>query len=316
MRISYKERLIIEQEVSVGRGVREIARLLGRNHSVISRELEPDKDQGQLPYSAKRAQLRSERRARITNKRKLDKNQFLRDFVVEKLSLDWSPEQIVGRLKINPPKKLAGTSLVPETIYQFVYSLERGEDGKLLYHHLRRSQPKRIRHYARKQSKLRIPERVSIHKRPTLTGLGHWETDSIICKGRQVLSVQFEKVTKLVRIHKLANHGAEETRLAIQDTLETLPSELKQTMTFDNGTENYQHNQLSIKTYFCDPYCAYQKGGVENTNGLIRQYFKKKTDLNQITGKQIHDIQERINNRPRKSLNYQTPNEILRQVVR
>jgi len=316
MRISYKERLIIEQEVSAGRGVREIARLLSRNHSVISRELLPDKDQGQLPYSARRAQMRSERRARITNKRKLDKNQILRDFVVEKLSLDWSPEQIVGRLRVNPPKKLAGINLVPETIYQFVYSLERDNNGNLLYHHLRRAQPKRIRHYARKQSKLRIPERISIHKRPKLTGLGHWETDSVLCKGRQALSVQFEKKTKLVRIHKLANHTSEETRLAIQDTLETLPKELKQTMTFDNGTENYQHNQLGIKTYFCDPYCAYQKGGVENTNGLIRQYLKKKTDLSQITGRQIRDIQERINNRPRKGLNYQTPNEILQQVVR
>lgn len=306
------ERRLIEVGLSNGLSRREIARRIGRHHSVVEREFNRNQDQGFLPYNARRAGLRAEGRAKHGRKRKLDKSQALREFVVEKLAEDWSPEQIVGRLNTQPPKQLVGMRIVPETIYQFVYSLERGTDGKLLYHHLRRSQPKRIRRYGRKQNKIRIPERVSIHRRPALTGVGHWETDSVLCKARQSISVQFEKATKLVRIHRLANHTAEETRLAIADTLEMLPRELKQTMTFDNGTENYQHNQLGIKTYFCDPYSAWQKGGVENTNGLIRQYLKKKTDLNTVTNKEIFQIQEKLNNRPRKALKYQTPNEIVK----
>lgn len=316
MRLSYKDRLVIEAELRSGSGVREIARLLGRNHSVISRELAPCKDQGFLPYSARRAELRAERLARKTNKRKLDKNQKLRGYIVCKLVLDWSPEQIVGRLRESPPKELRGINLVHETIYQFVYSLERGSDDKLLYQHLRRRKPKRIKRYARKQSKFQIPDRISIHDRPILTGFGHWESDTLFGRKNQPVSVQYEKKSQLLRLHKLVNQSAQENREAIQDTLDLLPSGWSQTMTFDNGTENYQHNQLNLKTYFCDPYCAWQKGGVENVNGLVRQYIPKRANLNQYTPKQIHDIQERINNRPRKNLNFKTPNEILAEVVR
>lgn len=313
MRLNFKDRLIIESEVALGHGVREISRLLGRNHSVISRELKPDKDQNFLPYSAKRAELRSERKARHGRRRKLDKDQRLRNFVVSKLTLDWSPEQIVGRLRESPPKELRGISVTVETIYQFIYALERGEDGKLLYYHLRRAQPKRIRHYSRKKAARKIPDRVSIHRRPVLKGYGHWETDTLFGRKHQPISVQYEKKSQLVRLHKLANQSSRENREAIQDTLELLPKEWRQTMTFDNGTENYEHNQLGLKTYFCDPYSAWQKGGVENMNKLLRQYIPKRGDLDQYTPKQIHDIQERINNRPRKGLNYQTPNEILTQ---
>ena len=313
MRLSYKERLIIESEVSAGCGVRDIARLLGRNHSVISRELTPDKDQGKLPYSAKRAEMRCERKARHGRKRKLDKDRVLREFVVSRLTDDWSPEQVVGRLRKSPPKELERISISVETIYQFVYALERGEDGRLLYHHLRRAQPKRVRHYSRKQAKRKIPERVSIHQRPTLNGYGHWESDTVFGRKHQPISVQYEKKSQLVRLHKLANQSVLENREAIQDTLELLPKEWKQTMTFDNGTENYEHKLLGIPTYFCDPYSAWQKGGVENINKLIRQYIPKRADLNQYTDRQIHEIQERLNNRPRKKLQYQTPNEILAQ---
>lgn len=312
VQLTSDERRLIEVGLRDGLSRREIARKLGRHHSVVEREFNRNQDQGFLPYNARRAQMRTEGRAKHGRKRKLDKIPKLKEYISEKLMLDWSPEQIVGRLRELPPRELKGLDVSIETIYQFVYSLERGSDGKLLYHHLRRSQPKRVRHYARKQSKIQIPERLSIHQRPKLTGLGHWETDSVLCKSRQAISVQFERVTKLVRIHKLANHTSEETRLAIQDTLETMPSILKQTMTFDNGSENYQHNQLGIQSYFCDPYKPYQKGGVENANGLIRQYLKKKADLNMFTGREIYQIQEKLNNRPRKALQYKTPNEILK----
>lgn len=307
MRLRYKDRLIIEAEVAAGRGVREIARLLGRNHSVISRELKPDKDQGRLPYSAWRAELRSERLAKKTNIRKLDKDALLREFVVQKLTEDWSPEQIVGYLRERQHK-----SLCVETVYQFVYAGEWAEDGKLLYRHLRQAQPKRIRRYARKPSISQIPGRISIHERPELKGYGHWETDTLFGRKHQPISVQYEKKSQLVRLHKLANQTAGENREAIADTLDLLPASWAQTMTFDNGKENYQHHQLGIKTYFCDPYSAWQKGGVENINKLIRQYIPKGTDLKVFSPKDIYQIQEQLNNRPRKGLQYQTPNEILK----
>lgn len=306
------ERRQIEVGLRSGLSRREIARRLGRHHSVVEREFNRNQDQGFLPYNACRAGLRAEGRARHGRKRKLDKNNQLKEYVTQKLTEDWSPEQIVGRLRNCPPPGLENHQLTVETIYRFVYSLERGSDGRLLYHHLRRAQPKRIRRYARRSRKIQIPERVSIHQRPPLVGIGHWESDSVLCKARQPLSVQFERTMKLVRIHRLEDHSAKATRLAIEDVLEALPVELKQTMTFDNGTENYEHNQLGIKTFFCDPYSAWQKGGVENTNGLIRQYLPKRTDLSKITDQEICRVEERLNNRPRKGLQYQTPNEILK----
>src|SRR5665213_1860721 len=225
MRLSYKERLIIEKALESGRGVREIARLLGRNHSVISRELTPDKDQNHLPYSAQRAELRAERLAKKTNKRKLDKDNKLREFVVSKLTEDWSPEQIVGYLR-----ERQNTQLCVETIYQFVYSGEWALDSKLLYRHLRQAQPKRVRRYARKPSTSQIPERVSIHLRPRLVGYGHWESDTVFGRKHQPISVQYEKKSQLVRLHKLANQTAGENREAIEDTLDLLPKSWSQTM--------------------------------------------------------------------------------------
>ena len=317
-RLKFAERLVIEQELKLGKGVREIGRLLGRDHSVVSRELKPDKDQGLLPYSARRAQLRAERLARVTNKRKLDKDKELKDFVVERLVEDDSPEQIAGRLEYEPPAYLAGRTIVMETIYQFVYAGERDEDGELLYKHLRKGQPKRIKNYGRTPVKTKIPDRTSIHDRPKLIGHGHWESDSLFGKKNQPKSVQHEKKSLLVRLHKLVDQTAEATREAIEDTLELLPKSWRQTMTFDNGTENYEHTKLKmagLQTFFCDPYSAWQKGGVENANGLVRQYIPKGADLNKYTDKDIHIIQERLNNRPRKTLKYKTPNEILQQVV-
>lgn len=316
VRIGYEERKKMELWFGAGISRREIARRLNRHHSDIDDEYARNMDQGFLPYNARRAQLRAEAKAKITNKRKLDKNPKLKEFVIEQLTVDWSPEQIVGRLRELPPKGVKDCDVSVETIYQFVYnSFERGTDGKLLYHHLRKAKPKRIRRYARKPSQIKILDRISIHERPELVGYGHWETDTMFARRNQPVSVQYEKKSQLVRLHKLANQGSAENREAIQDSLELLPSTFKQTMTFDNGSENYHHSQLGLKTYFCDPYCAYQKGGVENMNSLLRQYIPKKSDLSQFTSRQIKQIQERLNNRPRKNLKYKTPNEILHEVA-
>jgi len=136
---------------------------------------------------------------------------------------------------------------------------------------------------------------------------------------KDTLSVDYERKSILARIHKLKDKSASQKEDALMQTLEDLPPELRQTMTFDNGTENVKHktikNNYQMKTYFCDPYFSWQKGGVENTNGLLRQYFPKKTKLNKVPHSFIHEVQEKLNNRPRKTLNYLTPNEIIKHEV-
>lgn len=316
-RITPFERQIIEVMLRVNRSYREIAKNLGRDPSVISREVK--RNSGDVcPYTAVVAQRIAGEKAKKTNKRKLEKNETLRNFVVSKLRDDWSPQQISGRLKNKPPSKLKKSFVSHEAIYQYIYN---GEGRfEYLYSHLRRGQNKRQIRRARKMKKTSIPERISINLRPEeinqrLT-FGHWESDTVLCrKQKEVISVQFERKTKLTRIHKVQNKSADETENAIRRSIESLPEYLWKSITFDNGGEGANHvnlkNDFNLKTYFCDPYCSWQKGGVENTNGLLRQYIPKKADLKQYSDNDIYLIQEKLNNRPRKSLNYLTPNEVL-----
>jgi IS30 family transposase len=145
---------------------------------------------------------------------------------------------------------------------------------------------------------------------------GHWESDTMFCQPRRGLSVQFERQSKLLRINRLANLKAETTNDAIAKSIESLPEGSFETITFDNGKENASHmkirDEFGLKTYFCDTYSAWQKGGVENSNMLLREYLTRKTNLDEVTDKEIAEIQEKLNNRPRKCLQYLTPNEILK----
>lgn len=136
---------------------------------------------------------------------------------------------------------------------------------------------------------------------------------------RNIFSVQIERKTRLVRIHRAANRTAAETELAIRRTVESLPKTLFQTMTFDNGTEGANHRMIrddyGIDTYFCDAYASWQKGAVENVNGIIRRFLPKTKDLSAMTDREIYQIQETINDTPRKPLNYLTPNEVISQYL-
>lgn len=313
-RLTAYDRERIEHFVRLGLGVREIARRVGRDHSVVSRELRRNRS-SHFAYEANKANYFSARRARKTNKRKLLKSTYLREYVVEKLHLKWSPEQIAGRLKERPPEELKGFRISYEAIYQFIY-----EEEPWLYHQLRRKKPIRRYRRSRKSRNINIPERISVHKRPEAINqrleTGHWESDSIVGRGHKgYLSVQYERVTQLLRLSYLAGLQAEKTAEALRQTIESLPMGLVRSITFDNGTENTKHLEIKkdydIQTYFCDPAAPYQKGGVENINGLIRQYLPKWRDLSSLTDREVHKIQESINNRPRKGLNYQTPNELL-----
>lgn len=323
--LTFYDRVRIEKYLNFQRlSLRDIARLIGRNVSVISREITRHKPQFS-PYSAELAQRAAERKARNTNKKKLDKYPKLEKWVKAEIKLDHSPEQVAGRLKNYPPPELLNvpTSLLcMETIYQYIYQ-DAAEGGKL-YTHLRRNKPKRQPRGQRKK-RVVIPEKVSIEQREEVINnkerYGDFEIDMIVGKnGKGGISNNYERKMMLTKLHKLKSKKAEETTKAMKKTCEQFPPKFVKSATFDNGTENVEHTQIrdeyKIKTYFCDPYSPWQKGGVENSNGLVRQYIPKGTDMETVTPKRLYFIQERLNNRPRKGLGYLTPNEVLAEVIK
>jgi len=313
-RLTKYDREHIEYYVRLGFSGRAIAQKIGRHHSVVERELKRNRSP-YFKYEASKADYFSHRRAKKTNRRKLEKNEDLYDYVFEKLNQNWSPEQIAGRLENFPLKKLKGVTISYEAIYQFIYDIEPWH-----YHKLRYKRADRQKHFSRKSRKVIIPDKVSIHLRPeeinNRQNVGHFESDTMSCKGKkEALSVQYERAIQLVRVHKVYGFSAEETKDALEQTILSLPDEFVKSFTFDNGTEGAKHNELkreyNLQTYFCDTYAAWQKGGVENMNKLLRQYLPRKISLESVDNDQLQAIQERLNNRPRKGLCYQTPNEKL-----
>jgi len=314
--LTLEERKKIERLIRFdSAGVRQIARILNRSHSAISEEIRRN-SRNRKQYDAESAHRQTlNRQRRQGNKNKITSNGELEAFIRKKLKEDLSPEQIAGTLKRRHRQEIG--YVCHETIYSYIYS--SGMKREKLHKYLRRHHHKR-KHYCERQphDKTKIPNRISIHQRPSCidkkTRFGDWENDSMIfSKQRTILSVQVERKSKLVRIHKCPNKTAKETYEAICKTIDSLPLTAFKSMTNDNGTENVLHAQLTeqfgIDTYFCDPYCSWQKGLVENTNMLLRQYLPRWINLAQMTDKQIEEIQEKLNNRPRKSLNWLTPNE-------
>jgi len=296
--------------------VGDIAQKINRDHSVVSRELARNLPPGQKYYDAKKAQKMADRKAHKTNICKLDKNEDLKIYVVGQLNKDWSPEEIAGRLKNDPPIHLRGKTVSHESIYFWIYE----GNGHHLFRHLRRKNtPRRQKRNARKKrTKELINHRVSIHDRPEEINqrlrFGDWESDTMIFKKQKsVLSVQHERKSLLVKLHKVMNKSASQTQEALTASIESFPDGCFKSITFDNGLEGQCHSAIKenygIETYFCDPFKSWQKGGVENSNGLIRQYLPRDANLDTITEEEISKIESRLNNRPRKKLKYLTPAE-------
>lgn len=251
------------------------------------------------------------------HKTKLLKFDRLREYVESRLADRWSPEQIAGRLRCHLPPGLGGQTVCAESIYRYVYD-DRG--APWLYHQLRRRHPERRGHGKRHHRIVSIPDRVSIHDRPAVidarTEYGHWESDSIVgAKHTGGLSVQYERMSQYVKVHPLTSFTADETYAAITQSIAELPAGCVKSITFDNGGEGARHVDLryahNVRTYHCDPYASWQKGGVENVNGLIRQYVPKRASMTHYTAADIRAIEAKLNNRPRKGLGYRTPHEVL-----
>ena len=315
--ISLYERELIEVRFRGKWSFRKIGRYLKRDHTVVMREVRRNsRDDG--IYDAKYADMKAKKRKGKTNTRILNTNVYLRRYVIKKIRDDHlSPEQVSGRLQAAPPPELKGVRISHESIYSWIYA-----EQKWLCKYLRRKKGYvRKKRFSRKtRVKSTLPGRISIHERPQLVDerkrYGDWESDSMkFRKQKTALSVQYERKSMLVRIHKVHNLGKDETFRAINESIDSLPQYCFHSITFDNGLEAARHTEIkhnyNIDTFFCDPYKSWQKGGVENINGLIRQYLPRSTILDTITNNDILAIQEKLNNRPRKSLNFKTPNEVI-----
>jgi IS30 family transposase len=316
--LTFYERQKLEYWLRTNQSMRAIARILRRDHTVLTRELKRNGSGDRKKYRADVAQRLCDKRVNQEHKGKLDKYPELKKYVVDGLKEEWSPDVIAGKLKLSGAKQ----TISHESIYHYIYNKSARYEG--LYKYLRQGQSKRQKRHTRKPCKLRIPQRISIHQRPEVVGersrYGDWESDTVIfSKQKTALSVQSERKSKLIRMHKVQNKSSDETLNALVQTIESLPKELFYTMTFDNGTEGAKHmvmkQDYDIDTYFCDPFASWQKGGVENANKLIRYYLPRSTDLANLSNKDILDIQEKLNNRPRKCLKYLSPNEVIQQVV-
>ena len=308
-KISPQERDEIARLKAEGCSVREIARRLGRNAASISRELK--RNRFGEHYVAIHAQAKAFKRKSKAGHRQPLKDPKIYSYVLEKLRFGWSPEQIAGRLELEE-----GTKVIShESIYQFIYAEENKE--KKWWEYLRRKQKTRRKKYGRKTQKGKIPGRVSIHERPeeveTRNVIGHWEGDSVEGKAhRGGVHTQVERKTRLLLAAKLEDLTSGETLRAQKKLFTWLPKGVKKSTTVDNGKEFYFHQKFEVPVFFADPYSSFQRGTNENTNGLLREYFPKKTDFTHIAQEEIDEVVKEINNRPRKCLKFRTPVEEFR----
>lgn len=303
------EREKIAIYLSAGLSKRAIAKKLNRSESTIRDEVERNRF-GEY-YVAVNAQAHSERIKSKSSKRHPLKNKSVYKFVLKKLHSGWSPEQIAGRLKLEHPNN-PYWHIHFETIYRFIYAKEN--KVKALFEYLPRKQKRRKKKYGRIAQRSRIPDRVSINDRPieieSRLTFGHWEGDSVESKAhRGGMHTEVERKTRFTMAELIQTLSAQETAKAANKMFEKLPYKARLSTTLDNGKEFVKHKQFGITTYFADPYSSWQRGTNENTNGLIRRYLPKKTDMSLMTQSELDDIIEEINNRPRKCLGFRTSRE-------
>lgn len=301
--------------------IREIARRLNRNPSTISREIKRNTPAIRRRYTPHLAQEKYQLRKATSRQRPRLKDPKVVEYVTMKLKEDWSPEQIAGKWNKHH-KKL---TISHEAIYQYIYANSNPCDEHDLRPYLRRKHKRRHRKYIPfKTTKTTIPNRIPIDLRPREIEqrkiIGHWEGDSMVSrKSLAALNTLAERKSLLIKITKLDRKTKEETNSAVIKRLGSCPDKLRQTLTLDNGTENAGHEEITktIKTkcYFAHAYHSWERGTNENLNGLIRQYFPKGTDFAKVTEAEIKYVENMLNNRPRKKLNYLTPNEVFNRAV-
>lgn len=295
-----------------GRSMRECARALGVDASTISRELRRNRADvtGGSLYLPDHAELCYRGRRKRCHPHIKMNDPVFRSYMVRLIMRGWSPERIAGHLE-----RVHGHKVVShEALYQFIYGHEIGRRDRM-YEYLPRGKKRRTKRKGRRAHKHRLEGRVFIDERPKeieeRSSVGHWETDSLLCKRREGVNVLVERASRKVVITKLAAKDAPATTSAITTRLE---KEIALSITADNGPENAEHKKiartLSTSFFFCHPYHSWEKGTVENRNGIIRRFLPRSTDLAEWTQNELDEIAEDINTTPMKCLGYRTPNEV------
>ena len=312
------ERVTIADRLRLGDTVRGIARLLGRSPGTISREIRRNRNPDTGDYEPYRAQQESADRLKRPKARKAAPGTPLWDEILRGLGRHWSPEQIAGRLRAEFPDN-EGMHASVETIYQAIYLQARGELRAELKSAMRQGRvSRRPRGGQGRKPRFREPM-VMISERPAQVEdraiPGHWEGDLITgARNRSAIGTLVERATRFtILLHLPDGHDAEHVQRAIIDKMRGLPGSLRNSLTWDQGSELALHRDitasLDMQVYFCDPHSPWQRGTNENTNGLLRQYFPKGADLSVYPEDYLDAVAEELNDRPRKTLGYMKPSE-------
>jgi IS30 family transposase len=322
LRLSFVEREQISRGLAAGQSVRAIARALGRSASTVSREVNANGGRGR--YRALRAHERAIRCMARPKNRKLEVLPALRAEVQAGLLQCWSPQQISARLKADHPDD-PESQISHETIYQSLYVQGRGQLRRELAANLRSGRSSRKPRGTNLGTRGKIKDMILISERPAeiedRAVPGHWEGDLLVGKaGRSFIATLVERQTRYVMLARLGNQkNTEHVITALQNAIEQLPVHLRCSLTWDQGKELAAHHTFTIATgvpvYFCDPHSPWQRGSNENTNGLLRQYLPKATDLAIHTQADLDHIATELNGRPRQTLGWKTPAEKINELL-
>ena len=312
--LTLAEREDISRGIASGLSIREMARHLDRAASTVSREVA--RHGGRPAYRAHDADQQAWNAALRPKRGLLAVNRRLRDIVASKLMLDWSPEQICGWLKTCYPNN-ERMRVSHETIYRSLFIQARGVLKKELMEHLRsKRRMRRSRHASEHgQSRGKIVDAISIRERPTEAEdravPGHWEGDLLVGGKNSYVATLVERHSRFLMLIKVPGKETEAVVAALSRHIRRLPATLRRSLTWDRGLEMAKHKEFTVATnvqvYFCDPQSPWQRGTNENTNLLLRQYFPRGTDLSPFSQAQLDQVSLRLNQRPRKTLGFQTP---------
>lgn len=320
--LSILEREKIQEGLWQKKSIRAIANDIGRPPSAVSREIRKNLSPELHLYTPRVAHLKAVNRRSSRGRNIKLKNRRIRAYVTTHLKQRWSPEQIAGRMK-----KEIGEHISHEAIYQYIYSqVHRQGWGELKKNHedlriyLRRKRKRRLRHGARRCERIFKPKGISIDERPSVVNerkrIGDWEGDTVESRDHKPgINTLVERKTGYVFITKLDDKTSRATVRAVTKRMNILPEKIRHTLTLDNGPENSDwkgiQENVYLSVFFAHPYHSWERGANENTNGLIREYFPRKTDFTLIPDENIQKVEYDLNTRPRKRLNWSTPLEAM-----
>jgi IS30 family transposase len=321
--LTLPEREEISRGIAGGETDRQIGRRLGRHHTTIGREIA--RCGGRRHYRAHLADEHAWHRARRPKQAKLERCPELARVVAERLGEGHSPEQISGWLRLAYPDN-EDMRVSHETIYRSLYVQSRGALRRELTRHLRTGRPKRQARGASRhgQGRGKVRDMVAISKRPAEVAdravPGHWEGDLLMGDRSSAIATLVERQTRYCQLVALTEGArAEPVAKALAESITTLPTQLRRSLTWDQGLEMAEHRRFSVETgvevYFCDPHSPWQRGTNENTNGLLRQYFPKGRSLKGVSQRELDEVARKLNGRPRKTLGFRTPAEKLAELI-